>query len=275
VGDEPWRRSLLPWVLAAHESAIVNPVDVVLANNDRVTVRVDDVFLKIDADPQRSAREVHAMSLAPVPTAEVLWHEPPVLALGALRGAPVDLPGQASIASPGAWAAVGVAIRRLHEAPLPPWTAPYTNAARWASVETLAASLAQECEWLTRHEVLSAEIVDRNRRRAENVLRQWRPAFIHGDLHVMHVFTEGESVTGILDWSEAAPGDATFDLASLTLAHPERLDDVLTGYGDDIDRSLVEAWWSYRCLTGVRWLVENGYGPPEEYPEVAMLRSTR
>ncbi len=98
--------------------------------------------------------------------------------------------------------------------------------------------------------------------------------FIHGDLHVLHVLVDGDSVSGILDWSEAAPGDAAFDLASLTLAHPERLDDVLDGYGGDIDRSLVESWWSYRSLTVVRWLIENDYGPPESYPEVAMLRST-
>ncbi|MEZ5258655.1 MAG: hypothetical protein R2705_17690 [Ilumatobacteraceae bacterium] len=47
-------------------------VDVVLTNNDRVTVRVGDVFLKIDADPDRSAREGEAMTLAPVPTPEAL-----------------------------------------------------------------------------------------------------------------------------------------------------------------------------------------------------------
>jgi len=59
----------------------------------------------------------------------------------------------------------------------------------------------------------------------------------------------------------------------LTLAHPERPDDVLDEYGDGVDSSLIHGWWSYRCLTAVRWLVENGYGPPEDYPEVAMLRS--
>lgn len=256
----------------ARKDVDVRAVDVVLANNDRVTVRVGDVFLKIDADPNRSSREVDAMSLAPLPTAEVLWRKPPVLALAIVRGAPLALPGQPSLASHGAWAAVGAALRRLHDAPLPPWSTPYTNAGRWESVEALAATLAHECEWLLTHELLPADVVNRNRRRAESVLRQWRPAFIHGDLHVLHVFVEGDSVSGILDWSEAAPGDATFDLASLTLAHPDRLDDVLDGYGE-VDRSLVQAWWSYRCLTAVRWLAENGYGPPEEYPEVALLRS--
>ncbi|MEZ5217717.1 MAG: hypothetical protein R2715_14305 [Ilumatobacteraceae bacterium] len=33
------------------------------------------------------------------------------------------------------------------------------------------------------------------------------------------------------------------------------------------------AWWSYRCLLPLRWVVENGYGPPDDYPEVAMLRT--
>jgi aminoglycoside phosphotransferase (APT) family kinase protein len=248
-------------------------VDVVLANNDRVTVRVGDTFLKIDADAKRSLREVEAMSLAPLPTAEVLWLKPPVLALAAVRGAPLALPGQPSLASTDAWRAVGEAIRRLHDAPLPPWPTPYTNAARWESVEALAVPLAQESEWLVAHGVVPAEVVDRNRRRAESVLRKWRPVFIHGDLHVLHVFVDGDSVSGILDWSEAAPGDAAFDLASLTLAHPERLEDVLNGYGVGVDREMVHAWWSYRCLTAVHWLMDNGYGPPDEYPEVAMLRS--
>jgi aminoglycoside phosphotransferase (APT) family kinase protein len=257
----------------ANNDAAMRAVEIVLANNDRVTVRVGDVFLKIDADRNRSAREVDAMSLAPVPTAEVLWRKPPVLALAAVRGAPLAVPGQPSLAPPAAWGAVGAAIRRLHDTPLPPWSTPYTNAARWESVGALAASLARECEWLVAHDVLPAELVERNRRRAESVLRRWRPVFVHGDLHVLHVFVEGESVSGILDWSEAAPGDAAFDLASLTLAHPERLDDVLGGYGDGIDCDLVQAWWSYRCLTAVRWLVENGYGPPEDYPEVKLLRS--
>jgi aminoglycoside phosphotransferase (APT) family kinase protein len=99
--------------------------------------------------------------------------------------------------------------------------------------------------------------------------------FIHGDLQIVHVFVDGDDeVTGIIDWSEAAPGDALFDLATLTLAHEERLDDVIAGYGSDVDRELIRGWWSLRSLLAVRWMVGAGYGSPDEFPDVAVLRST-
>ena len=238
-------------------------VEVVLANNDRVTLRVGDVFLKVDADRARTDREVEAMALAPapVPTAEVLWRQPPVLALAALPGRPLGRSG----ASAAAWTAAGEVLRTLHDAPPPPWPG--------KAVEALAARLEPECHWLVANDVLPAAVIERNRRLAETALRPWTPVFVHGDLHDEHVLVDGDEVTGILDWSEGAPGDALFDLATLTLGHPEHLEDVLAGYGTDVDRDLVRAWRAWRCLVAVRWLVENGYGPPASYPEVAALRS--
>jgi aminoglycoside phosphotransferase (APT) family kinase protein len=230
-----------------------------------MTLRVGDVFLKIDADRRRTDVEVEAMAMAPVPTPEVLWRKPPVLALAAVRGKALGRLAEPSAASPAAWAAAGAAIRTLHDAPLPPW--------RGKSVDELASRLASECDWLIAHEVLPADVVTRNRRLAEAALRPWTPVFTHGDLHIEHVFVDGDEITGILDWSEASQGDALYDLATLTLAHEEHLADVLAGYGTDVDRGLIRAWWSWRCLVAVRWLFENGYGVPEEYPEVAVLRS--
>ena len=58
-------------------------VEVVVAHNERATLRVGDVFLKIDADQARTDVEVKSMALAPIPTPEVLWRQPPVLALAA------------------------------------------------------------------------------------------------------------------------------------------------------------------------------------------------
>lgn len=97
--------------------------------------------------------------------------------------------------------------------------------------------------------------------------------FTHGDLHAAHVLVRDNKVTGILDWSEASRGDALFDLATLTFAHPEHLDDVLAGYGTEVDRDMIRAWRSWRCLVAIRWLFENGYGSPDTYPEVKVLRS--
>jgi hypothetical protein len=95
-------------------------VEVVVAQQERATPRVGDVFLKIDADQARTDVEVEAMAMAPVPTPETLWRTPPVLALAALPGTALGRLGEPSIASPAAWAAAGAAARTLHDAPLPP-----------------------------------------------------------------------------------------------------------------------------------------------------------
>jgi aminoglycoside phosphotransferase len=242
----------------------VAEVEVVVAHNERATLRVGDVFLKIDADQTRTDVEVEAMAMVPIPTPEILWRKPPVLALAALPGTALGHLGEPSAASPAAWAAAGAAARMLHDAPLPPWP---------GRSGELASELDRECEWLVANEVLPADVVTRNRRVAEAALRPSTPVFIHGDLQVDHVFVDGDEITGVIDWSEAAPGDALFDLATLTLGHQEHLGHVVAGYGTDVDLDLIRAWWSARCLLGVRWLVEHGYGPPEEYPEVAVLRS--
>jgi aminoglycoside phosphotransferase (APT) family kinase protein len=70
-----------------------------------------------------------------------------------------------------------------------------------------------------------------------------------------------DEVTGIIDWSEAATGDAHFDLALLTLGHEECLDDLLTGYGTGIDVDVIRGWWSLRALLASRWLLEHGFDP--------------
>jgi aminoglycoside phosphotransferase (APT) family kinase protein len=184
-------------------------------------------------------------------------------ALAALPGRALGRLQEPSTGSAAAWAAAGAAVRTLHDAPLPPWPGP--------SVDELTSRLEGECEWLVANDVIPIDVVRRNRRLAEAALRPWTPVFTHGDLQITHVFVEGDEVTGIIDWSEASQGDALFDLATLTLAHEEHLEDVLAGYGTEVDRDLIRAWRSWRCLVVVRWLFENGFGPIDEYPEIAVL----
>jgi aminoglycoside phosphotransferase (APT) family kinase protein len=243
----------------------VDEVDVVVAHSERATVRVGGVFLKVDADQTRTDVEVEAMALAPVPTPEILWRRPPVLALAALPGTALGRLGEPSTASSVAWAAAGAAVRTLHDAPPPAWPG--------RSLDEVASSLDAECSWLLAHDTLPADLVTRNRELAEAALRPWAPVFMHGDLQVAHVFVDGDQVTGVLDWSEAGQGDALYDLASLTLGHPEHLDDVLAGYGADVDLEVIRAWWSLRSLTAIRWLVEHGFDPASPGCEIDVLRS--
>jgi aminoglycoside phosphotransferase (APT) family kinase protein len=243
----------------------VDEVEVVVAHNERVTLRVGDVFLKIDADQANADVEVEAMARAPVPTPEVLWRKPPVLALAAVAGTALGRLGEPSSASPTAWAAAGAAARLLHDAPLPPWPG--------RSLDELTADLDRECEWLVTTGVLPTDLVTRNRQVAAAALRPWTPAFIHGDLQIAHVFVAGDDVTGVIDWSEAAPGDALYDLASLTLGHEEHLADVVAGYGADVDLDVIRGWWSWRSLRVIRWLAGHGFDPSAPGAEVDVLRA--
>ncbi|MFJ6893819.1 phosphotransferase family protein [Streptomyces hokutonensis] len=246
----------------------MDEVKVVFAHSERAILRVGDVFLKVDPDQARVDVEVEAMSLAPVPTPEVLWRKPPVLAIAAIPGTTLGRLGGPSTGSPTAWAAAGAAIRKLHDAPLPPRPG---RAGR--SVIALMAELNDECERLVNDGVLPADLVTRNRQVAEAALRPWTPAFTHGDLHLEHVFVDGDEVTGIIDWSEAGQGDALYDLATFTLGHEEHLGDVIAGYGTDIDLDVIHAWWSLRSLLAVRWLAEHGFDPFAPGCEIDVLRS--
>ena len=134
----------------------VEEVELVVAHNERATLRVGDVFLKIDGDQTRTDVEVEAMAMAPIPTPEILWRKPPALALAALPGAALGHLGEPSTALPAAWAAAGAAARTLHDAPLPPWPG--------RSTDELASRLDGECEWLVANGVLPAGLVTRNRR---------------------------------------------------------------------------------------------------------------
>jgi aminoglycoside phosphotransferase (APT) family kinase protein len=255
------------WYNGGHPAtmAAVEEVEVVVAHHERATLRVGAVFLKVDNDPARTDVEVAAMAAAPIPTPEVLWRTPPVLALAALPGEALGRLGEPSTASAAAWAAAGAVVRRLHDAPLPPWPG--------RSLAEKGASLDSECAWLLANDVLPAALVARNREVAEAALRPSGPVFMHGDLQVAHVFVDGDEVTGVLDWSEAGRGDALYDLASLTLGHPEHLSDVVAGYGTEVDLDAIRGWWSLRSLTAIRWLVEHGFDPTSPGCEVDVLRA--
>jgi hypothetical protein len=244
----------------------VNEIEIVVAHRERTTLRVGDMFLKIDSDPARLDVEVAAMTLAPLPTAEILWRRPSVLALAALPGEALGVLGAPSTASPAAWSAAGAAIRALHDAPLPPW--PTTKH------ENLAAKLEAECDWLVTSGTLPPDLVARNRDVAAAALQPRPPVFAHGDLQITHIFTADDKVTGVLDWSEGGQGNAMADLATLTLGHEDRLPDVIAGYGADrADADTIRGWWSLRSLLAIQWLLGHGFDAFKPGCEVDVLRA--
>ena len=134
------------------------------------------------------------MALAPVPTPEVLWCKPPVLAIAALPGMALGCLGEPSTASPAAWAAAGAAIRKLHDAPVPPWPG--------RGLDELAADLDGECEWLVTNGVLPADLVTRNRQVAEAALRPWTPRW-----RDTLVRREVDSACSLAPGSQVSPAD--------------------------------------------------------------------
>jgi aminoglycoside phosphotransferase (APT) family kinase protein len=243
----------------------VEDVQVVVAHTERATLRIGEVFLKIDPDQARVEVEVEAMALAPIPTPRVLWQTPPVLALGALPGAALGHLGRPSTASAAAWTAAGVALRTLHDAPLPPRPS--------RAQQDITSHLDAACAWLINHGVLPSDVVTGNRQIADAALRPWTPVFTHGDLQIAHVFVEGDAISGVIDWSEAGQGDALYDLATLSFGQERHLDDLLAGYGSDVELDIIRAWWSVRGLRAGRWLIEHGFDPASPGCEFSVLRS--
>lgn len=226
-------------------------VEVVTSHQERAVVRVRDVFLKIDVDVARLAVEMEAMERAPVPTPAVVWHRPPVLAMAAVPGRPLAQLGAEDRSSTQAWTAAGRMVRVLHGAPLPP-------ARGWRAAD-FEAHATSSSRWIIDHGVVDGPVVDEVLRIASAAFRRFPLVFIHGDLQAAHVFVQDDEVTGVIDWADSCQGDPLYDLAVLTLGHEERLDDVLAGYGSDVDREVIRGWWAFRRLAAIPWMVEHGF----------------
>jgi len=229
----------------------VDEVEIVVSHQERVTMRVGDIYLKVDADDRRLEREIEAMGAVDVPTPSVLWKQQHVLALAALPGEQLGRLGEPSTASAAAWNAAGAMARRIHTLPLPRWTG-------W-SADDFAAHVGGDCRWLVDNDVAPLDVVERVRSRADIALRPFPLVFTHGDFQAAHVLVEGDTITGIIDWPDTVQGDALWDLAVLTVGHQERLEDVLRGYGIDVDRDIIQGWWALRRIVAIRWMLQHRF----------------
>jgi len=69
------------------------------------------------------------------------------------------------------------------------------------------------------------------------LLRADKPVLVHNDFADWNVLTDGESITGVLDWDECVGGTAVSDIACWsTFFEPERLSNFLDGYWSVADK---------------------------------------
>ena len=246
---------------------MLDRIEVISAHHERAVVGVGDDVVKIDRDADRMAVEEQALRLAGaagIPVPDLRWCRPPVLVLARIAGEPLALAGVEPTTPSSAWVAAGAVLRRLHDLPLPPW--PGTRP------DETAADVDECVRWLADRGLVERRHLERAARVAQPALRRSPLVFTHGDYQPAHVFVAGDEVVGILDWADAGPGDALFDLAVLTVGFEERLDDVLDGYADpDADREVIRAWWAIRRLGAVRWMVEHGF---DATGDIAVLASS-
>lgn len=187
------------------------------------------------------------LSPIPVPEPAFVDIDAGVLAYAKLRGHPL---AEQPVADPGRLAAeLAEFLSRLHEAPLGRMSTLVPN-----DVEPLAMWLrdAEECYGRIRHVVPAA-----TRPAIESFLTAVTPAeprkvaFCHNDLGAEHVLVDPETgtVTGVIDWTDAAITDPAYDLGLLYRdLGPDVLELVLAAYSNTLDDAGVERIAFYaRC----------------------------
>jgi aminoglycoside phosphotransferase (APT) family kinase protein len=241
----------------------VDLVAIASAHQERAVVRAGGIYLKVETDSSRAENERAAMASAPVPTPTVLWwHDgpPALLALAAVPGTSLAKLGEPSPHPPAAWSKAGAICRQLHAAPPP------ARLARSMDEAGLPAAIAGARTWLLANAPVAAAVVEARAAFAHDMLdhRDAPAVFIHGDFQAEHVIIHDGDVAAIIDWADAGHGDPLFDLAVLTQGHRERLDDVIEGYGTDVDRDVVRGYWTLGKMRGVRWMLGHGFDASDD-----------
>jgi macrolide phosphotransferase len=130
-------------------------------------------------------------------------------------------PGLASAFGRAVAAIHDLPIRLVEEAGLPVYSADEYRFRRLAEVDRAASTGQVPTRLLTRWEQAVEEV------------GAWRfvPCCVHGDLAGDNVLVEGETITGVVEWSETRVADPADDLAWLAIGSTEpALDGVLAAY---------------------------------------------
>jgi aminoglycoside phosphotransferase (APT) family kinase protein len=249
-------------------------VEVVSSHHERAVVQVGDVFIKVETDAGRAAREIDALTtITAVPVPRLIWHQPgppAVLAIARVAGRPLANYDEPEFFGAHEWRAVGAALRALHR------DTPITDAAGAAGVagvRAFPAHLDGYASWFRRTGVGDLALIERLTTEAAALFATHQPqsARLHGDCQSGHFFLDDGAVSGVIDWADTGVGDPLADLAVLTIDHRHRLDDVLAGYGDDVDVAAIRQYWILRKFAVMHWRVDHGLGIDADLAELPAL----
>jgi len=175
----------------------------------------------------------------PVPRFEVVVdgdEAQPFVAYRKLPGRALDAALRGTVDAPSLGAALGSFLAALHAFPVP-------RATRFTRADPESQGWLEQQEELrerSAREVYPLLEPD-ERTRADRVFEEYfssvddiSPALVHGDLGPDHVLCSTDTVTGVIDWSDATIGDPAIDLAWPTHATPrEFAEALLEAYGPD------------------------------------------
>jgi len=175
----------------------------------------------------------------PVPRFEVVVdgdEAQPFVAYRKLPGRALDAALRGTVDAPSLGAALGSFLAALHAFPVP-------RATRFTRADPESQGWLEQQEELrerSAREVYPLLEPD-ERTRADRVFEEYFSsvddislALVHGDLGPDHVLCSTDTVTGVIDWSDATIGDPAIDLAWPTHATPrEFAEALLEAYGPD------------------------------------------
>lgn len=235
--------------------------------------------MKINIDPSQQLREYEVLESAassgvPVPKVILFDPAPPsLLVLETLNGVPL-----AECDEPDAWKSAGRVIRQIHSCSVPASVLPLGERGGWWKHHLKW--LALEIETREHAADIDARLIRRVDAMARPVFEKAEepdPLLIHGDCQAEHFYIRRGApsrVEGVLDFGDACVGDVVWDIAVLTLWHPENLRQVLSGYGGGdllFDRAhrLVPAYQLLRLLGEITWLRQFGLPTDRQSQELA------
>ncbi|MES2460715.1 MAG: aminoglycoside phosphotransferase family protein [Armatimonadota bacterium] len=169
--------------------------------------------------PQREQTAWRVAARAGIPVPDTLWTvELPEIAAAVQRLSP----GQAVAALPmtdALEASLGQMLARLHRAQVETVDLGHLPDIRLAALFPRLLAWAEEAD--------ATELLESAKRLqkqfGEEIVEQ-PPVFLHGDFHRGNVLADGDEVTAVIDWEEAAYGDPRLDICVMEMVLRRRAD---------------------------------------------------